>query len=437
MTRFDTPVEVAAVLARHARRRITRLLDPAVGTGILVRALASRLKAGEGSALCIDKDAGVLGHCRRDLDTMPSIRARYLNANFLNWNAGQERFDCIIMNPPFDGTGSGRVKVRLSDPNRKGVFKIPVEAGFVLKAVKLLQSGGQLLAILPSSVIVGEALTWLRQQLMQEGRIRYVHELPHYTFRNVESRVYLMIFEKGKQCPFLRLSNHDLVRPHTIQLRSSALDSNMRLDFAFCSSTAHLIAASSRKPLLRWTPLGECVSITRGRGDSPHDLKSSVHTTDFGSDCWQFSKGPSEIARDASPRGIRYHDLLMKRVGRGVARTLMINNTHNNKRCSDCVIVLRPIQSLDPVKLLLAIRVLLESIIGPSLVERGTGARYITELALRSLRIPTELWRVDPSLFRRYRRLVEGDGNLSTIREIESKFRAKGGLLFARYGHTE
>jgi tRNA1(Val) A37 N6-methylase TrmN6 len=429
MNRFDTPPSVAAVLTRHAPRRINRLLDPAVGSGVLVQTVGSRLVSGAARVVCIDVSCEALTQCRSMLRHLNGIATEFVNEDFLNWDAGGQRFDCVIMNPPFCGKKRDEVHLRLCHSSSNGAFPrtTTVEAAFLLKAIELLEPAGRLLAVLPPSVILGQGLIWLRLYLLEIGSVRYVHELPRFTFCDVESRVYLLVFDKGVRATTITLQNHDLHNPSPMFLMRSALCAEARLDFGFCSSHARLYKLLSRTPRLRWTRVGECATIYRGRGESPHELDGCLHTRDYDDRSWKFSKRFRQLQRDKSDRGLRRGDLFLTRVGRNCSRTLRLNTTLYNRKCSDCVLIVRPAMGIDPVRLLLAMRALLESDAGPSLLERGAGARYITEATIKSLKIPLDLAQIDKSLFWRYRQAVRV-GDVDRIRIIEAEFRTRMGL---------
>jgi tRNA1(Val) A37 N6-methylase TrmN6 len=319
MASYSTPDAVATALSRHAPRRIRRLLDPAVGLGVLVESLASRIVACDGEVLCIDVSAEALAACRKRLDGK-TIRAKFLNADFLNWAAGRERFDCIIMNPPFAGKKGDHVQLNSTRSllDYAAPSEVSSEVAFVIKAIDLLDHGGRLLAVLPSSVVSSQGSIWLRRYLREMGQIRYVHELPHFTFSDLESRVYLFVFEKGGQSLAVTLLNHDLHRPSSIRVVSSRLGSELRLDFGFHFFAASIRKIKSRTSNLGWETLGECVKIFGGRGESPTDLDRSLHTTDFSDRSWTFVKKSTEIDQDFSDRGLRRGDLILKRVVAGV-----------------------------------------------------------------------------------------------------------------------
>jgi tRNA1(Val) A37 N6-methylase TrmN6 len=429
MKSYDTPRSVAAALARHAPQRIERLLDPAAGHGALVEAVSAKMVASGGRAVCIDVDSSILAECKSRLRSLRAVTAEYLNVDFLKWRAERQRFDCVIMNPPFGAKKQHEVPLDLMGlpSDCRARKEAPLEVAFVLKAIDLLERGGRLLAVLPSSVILGQSFVWLRRYLCDTGRIRCVHELPRFTFSEVESRIYLLVFDKEGRSTSVTLLNHDLRLPSSIRVMRSMLDPELRLDFGFCSSSASLRETMSRTPGLAWTKLGACATVFRGRGISPHRLQRSLHTTDYSAENWDFSKRSGAIAEDWSDRGLRLGDLLVKRVGRNCSRTLRLNRSLDHKQCSDCVLVVRPSKLATSVRLLLAARVLLESRVGPSLMERGSGASYITENAMQSLTIPLALSELDLSLYRRYRYAVARQ-NLGRVRAIEAEFRQRIGL---------
>ena len=76
---------------------------------------------------------------------------------------------------------------------------MPLEAAFLCRALELLADGGRLLAIVPCSVVMSESLQWLREELLSQGAIRFVHELPPRSFPGVDSRMYLLVLQQ--RCP--------------------------------------------------------------------------------------------------------------------------------------------------------------------------------------------------------------------------------------------
>ncbi len=70
--------------------------------------------------------------------------------------------------------------------------------------------------------------------------------------------------------------------------------------------------------------------------------------------------------------------------------------------CSDCILIVRPKNYRISLTTLFALRfVLCHNWIQP-LVERGTGATYVSHMSLLSLRIPKNLWNRYPTQFRKF-----------------------------------
>jgi len=143
---------------------------------------------------------------------------------------------------------------------------------------------------------------------------------------------------------------------------------------------------------------------------------------------WRFSKRPSAIANDLSDHSLKRGDFLLKRVGRSCSQTLRLNRSLHNKQCSDCFFIVRPSKPSMAVRLLLATRVIIESSLGPLLVERGAGAPYVTENTLQALPVPLDIADLDVSLYRRYRYAVLRQ-NTQRIRAIEAEYRHQIGLV--------
>ena len=101
----------------------------------------------------------------------------------------------------------------------KGYRSIPIEVAFIVRAVRLLNPNGVLLAIVPATLISSFKTSWLRQYLMEIGAVDYVHELPKRTFKGVEARVYLFVYRKSARQRSLVVCNHDLVKPERILIK--------------------------------------------------------------------------------------------------------------------------------------------------------------------------------------------------------------------------
>ena len=222
---YDTPAHLAKQLVRHAPKRISRLLDPAVGKGALLHPLLRKFEGQNTHVVCVDTDADALHELRERFGDR-KFRRDYVNKDFLNWGIeqGSESFDCVLMNPPF---AASRLDCRILDSVRTNVYAnqpaspIPMEAAFVCLAHRLLAPGGRLLSVLPCSIVMSESLQWLRQFLCDTGSIEYLYEYPARTFKHVDSKVYLLVYKKG-------------TRRRSVRLVRSATDGTHRLSSTAC-----------------------------------------------------------------------------------------------------------------------------------------------------------------------------------------------------------
>lgn len=427
MKRHETPNEVAVALARHAPKSIRALLDPAVGTGNLIRPILARVKSSRSEVVCIDIDPEAIQYVSESYRSELGASAKFINADFLKWQApdGFEGFDCIVMNPPFAAKKSCWQLMEINrDDGRTIARPTPLEAAFVRKSIDLLREGGRLLSILPCSVVMADSLQWLRDNMISEGAIRFVHELPPRTFTNVESRMYLLVFEKGASRRTIALLNHDLHKPEriTLQLKDGRPE---RLDFGYVSARAKLSSLQKRRNL-QWTPLGNVADVIRGEIDSPLGPRCAIHSTDFSAGFWHASERHDQTIGEKSERRIRRGDLLMSRVGRAASRSVGRGIGISGMACSDCVMIIRPKNYRTSLKTLFALRfVLCHEWIQP-LVERGTGATYVSHLNLLDLRIPDDLWKCYPAQFRKFvaaERAYNSESASEAVRAVSLKIK--------------
>ncbi len=324
-----------------------------------------------------------------------------INGDFLDeCSADSLKFDCIVMNPPFGGKMAALVKLALDRPRC-----VPIEAAFVLKAVRLLQPGGRLLAIVPASLVSCLTTQWVRRQLIACGALLYVHELSRGMFKGVEARFYVVVFEAGRTQSTVVLSNHDFSKPATMSVRAADLfASNFRFDYAFHHAQGWFSSLRSKYRNLEWRHLSDVSRIWRGRIASPRGKQAAIHTCDHLDGFWSAPRDRT-ILIDSSPSGVSPGDLLMKRVGRSPTFSLAPALDLKGYACSDCLLLLRP-RALSSVEMLFILRVLLCWPIGAGLVERGTGANYITAKELGQVLVPVNFTNRFPKLFLDYQRAV-------------------------------
>ncbi len=401
----ETPEDVAAVLARHAPRTFARILDPAVGYGALLRPLVRRIKSSNAEVVCIDSNKNVASAVAANLEEVDHQTLQIIRRDFLRWQSvASKSFDLVVMNPPFAAQKQQYVTIdiqRLFPTIAKGVRRVPVEAAFMLKAASVLTASGRMLAILPASLIAAETTAWFRSFMSQLGAFRVVHELPAKTFANVEARVYLCVFDRGRSQGRIILQNHDLLRPQSLTISDADFRGEGRLDFGFFNSRqTYLELAASTD--LNWTPLSQVAKIMRGTAPSPKGRRFAVHTTDYIKGFWRRRPCHRIFKKLATICTISDGDLLIKRVSRDCAESLGKPIGLHGRKCSDCVFIIRPHSDVDSNAALFAIRTLLGAPWGPSIIARGTGATYLTESGLTKLMVPLTLNEKVPRLYRSY-----------------------------------
>lgn len=425
MSNYYTPVEVAKALVRYAPKNIATLLEPSVGTGILIKSLMPNICRSIKDLVCIDIDETALNQVKANLSQIDGKHIKTVKEDFLTWvkkksNTKKNYFDCILMNPPFGGKKSQSIKIKIISDDQKSkneLRSVPIEGAFIYESIKLLKPGGRLLAILPPSVITSKKASWLRSYLFQQGSILYVHELQNFTFKGVESKIYLFVFEKATQQKEILLCNHDLIQSEKMKMKISHLTSDMRLDYGFYNSLIEYDHTREHNKNLGWSELKNFASVLRGSIASPDQSKSAIHSTDYKNGFWAF-KGNHQSSIESLQNSVKASDLLIKRVSRKCSTSIGIVKNSVGVPCTDCLLIIRPKKADLSIRLLFALRTLLSFDYAPALIERGTGATYITETDLRRLLIPVNLSETFPVTFKNYCEAVN-NWNFNRMVEIE------------------
>ena len=391
---YDTPDAVAQALARYIPHGVTSILDPSVGTGALLKASLSLFKTNGTRICCVDSDSKAVSNVRKWLKLSLYDNAMCVRSDFLNWRRQRDQvFDCVLMNPPFSARRSQWRHVHISDNRYKPFVTqrlMPVEDAFVCRAIDLLADGGRLLAILPSSTMASETSQWLRKFLLQAGAIRVVHELPLRSFPNIESRMYLLVFDKGKCSNSLKLLNHNLHRPKSIHITLRQQQNLKRFDFGYHQAAAR-IKKLTKQERLNWRALEEVAFVLRGDVQSPISGCAAIHTVDRIRGFWQRGEHHTQPAPKGDHLLIQPGDLLMARVGRNCCRSIGSSVSVEGLACSDCMLIIKPKNYDFSMPLLFALSVLFELDSTKRFMERGTGASYIGQGSLLQLLVPTHL----------------------------------------------
>jgi tRNA1(Val) A37 N6-methylase TrmN6 len=381
------------------------ILDPAVGYGALVQPLSSFNGA---TVTCIDVDDDVIRHIRTVVEPQFPQGLRTLAADFLQLDFTAEGllpdrggFDCIVMNPPFNGrtwVSAPDIDSTWSRIGGRGL-NVSLEAAFVLKALTLLKPGGRLLAVLPPSIISGAAARPVREHLLTLGAILAVHELPPFTFERIEARIYLLIFEKQRAASTVTLLNHDLSEPYSREISRDELGETVRLDYRFQEVRLQYEDLINRASSLQWHRLANHVSIERGKLSVPIGLASALHISDFSDGFWHSTR----LAKNQySEPCLGHTEIFMARVGRN-AGTAVGMRVGPPTPTTDCVLKIAPHESEHAIAILFALRCVTASQPYIPLLQRSSGgAKYISAADLREVMYPAGLSAAFPEEFEAY-----------------------------------
>ncbi len=195
---FLTPPAVARFMASmfEAHGGSLRLLDPGAGVGSLTAAFVAEIcarakrpaalsvTAAEIDPLLADSLAGTLERCasvchdsgvafRAEIDVGDFIERAVAEARGGLFAPQARRYDCAILNPPYH-------KIRGDSRHRELLRSVGIEAtnlytAFLEIAIRLLEPGGELVAITPRSFCNGPYFRPFRASLLDQTSLRRLH----------------------------------------------------------------------------------------------------------------------------------------------------------------------------------------------------------------------------------------------------------------------
>lgn len=199
MGQFMTPSPIATFMAEmfYCRKSTIRILDPGAGVGSLCAALVTTVcqRPTPPTTIAVtayEIDPDLVGYLRETLDRCQrgcadagiSFQSRLVDRDFLEAGANglagdlfgsgeRERFDCVILNPPYR-------KIHTESRERSLLRSIGLETtnlytGFVAVAAGLLAPGGEMVAITPRSFCNGPYFEPFRRYFLRDMRFRRVH----------------------------------------------------------------------------------------------------------------------------------------------------------------------------------------------------------------------------------------------------------------------
>lgn len=187
---FFTPADVAAFMADQldVRAEHVRLLDPGAGVGSLTAAVVERWSVQGGgpiSATAVEADASLhrpLSDTLDELARVHELTSTVVATDFVEWGAERvsgfgildaPKYDVVVMNPPYR-------KIHTASAERRRLSAAGIEvpnlyAGFVALAARLLDEGGQIVAITPRSFTNGPYFRRFRKLFLETVGLRRIH----------------------------------------------------------------------------------------------------------------------------------------------------------------------------------------------------------------------------------------------------------------------
>jgi len=194
---YMTPPATARLMASmfDAKQEELRLLDPGAGVGSLTAAFVSEIcvrksKPRSINAMAYEIDpklceylASTFDQCKQTCGAAGiEFRGEIANADFIDLSASLlrnelfspvARYDCAILNPPYKKINTdSRERLALRD---MGLETSNLYTGFLFLALKLLASGGEIVAITPRSFCNGLYFKPFRKIFLESLALRRIH----------------------------------------------------------------------------------------------------------------------------------------------------------------------------------------------------------------------------------------------------------------------
>ena len=190
---FFTPGPVADLLASMFEPTVgpTRILDAGAGSGSLTAALVGRMVREQwpvaAHAHAVEFDSRLQATLQETLHecelTAVDFTAELHQADFIEWAVdrlstglfvtGDERFELAILNPPYRKLNTASRERQLL--RAAGIETSNLYSAFVALSLRLLEPGGQLVAITPRSFCNGPYFTLFRELILREAAVRRIH----------------------------------------------------------------------------------------------------------------------------------------------------------------------------------------------------------------------------------------------------------------------
>ncbi|MCB2300862.1 Eco57I restriction-modification methylase domain-containing protein [Clostridium tagluense] len=181
-SQYFTPIEEVEKMIDDlniSKFKTLRILDPSCGNGILLFKILEKIFSYYSPQTIIidvyDIDINLLNNVKKIMETIifteTKLSIRYINEDFLK-NNDDEKYDYIIMNPPYK-----KINVQMVPENLKGLLygQPNLYHLFITKALDMLEENGVLCILSPKNYLSGKYTEKLRQYIVSNFSIIKIH----------------------------------------------------------------------------------------------------------------------------------------------------------------------------------------------------------------------------------------------------------------------
>jgi len=342
LDQYFTPLKIAEkIFIKSGISKPNNCLDTTCGSGYLLQA-ASKV-FGDIQCIGIDKDKKIINSLRRKRPNWLLSVANLLEPGSLKkTNVFSSTIECdlLTLNPPFSQNNKKHVNILYKNSQ----LKCSIAMAYILKSIETFQPKNGAIIIVPESLLFSEIDAIPRLALGKDFSIRTIMELDINTFYGTRARTSVIRLESTrKEIEQYSFINSD--KKHLIKI--------------------HLIRGG--------LPVHKFVPSPTGK-DFIHS--TSIKSLTASTDKLQLPK-TKQIMKGAVSGWV----LLLPRVGIPNRKMLKCINLTKTIQLSDCVIALDFETEREAIEVETRIKTDFDSLLN---LYRGTGARYVTILKLKS-----------------------------------------------------
>lgn len=212
MDAIYTPPDLAKFLAEASTLASPRsVADFAAGDGALLRAAAVRWP--EVKLFGSDIDEKAVASIEALLPGCDTMLVDFL-ADASTSRLADRLFDLILLNPPFSGRGNKRYSSEVEGVD----YKASKALAFAARALAYLAPGGEIVAILPASVLTSERDAPLLEAIRAWGHVEQIGDVRRTAFKSHAVAVTVLRIKRAKP------KRKTIDKPSLVSLRSFAVE---------------------------------------------------------------------------------------------------------------------------------------------------------------------------------------------------------------------